>query len=139
MFSFSCVLNVCLIINNQKCTLQMENLKHFMSLTRQPGQLGFLEYTPAVVPSSSAAHSKHDRVSPDTVCYYGSDNTDSETTLQMRYAKLEVGQNKTWSKLVTKVGSIWVDLMHFLFKFFNLPTITKISFDSFDQFTHFFG
>ncbi|KAF5823647.1 hypothetical protein HanRHA438_Chr01g0041431 [Helianthus annuus] len=72
---------------------EMENLKRFVPLTRQPGQLGFLEYTPAVVPSSGAAHSKHDRVRPDTVCYYGSDNTDSETALQFSYAKLEVGQN----------------------------------------------
>ncbi|KAJ0792646.1 putative transcription factor, K-box [Helianthus annuus] len=119
--------------------IAMENLKRFIPLTRQPGQLGFVEYTPPAVPSNSAAHSKHDRVSPDTVCYYGSDNTDSETALQLRYAKLEVGQNKPWSKLVTKLGSIWVDLMHFLFKFFDLLTFTKISFDSFDQFTHFFG
>ncbi|MFS7905814.1 putative transcription factor MADS-MIKC family [Helianthus anomalus] len=63
---------------------EMENLKRFIPLTRQPGQLGFLEYAPPAVPSSSAAHSKHDRVSPDTVCYYGSDNTDSETALQLR-------------------------------------------------------
>ncbi|KAJ0809963.1 putative transcription factor, K-box [Helianthus annuus] len=63
---------------------EMENLKRFIPLTRQPGQLGFVEYTPPAVPTSSAAHSKHDRVSPDTVCYYGSDNTDSETALQLR-------------------------------------------------------
>ncbi|MFS7911551.1 hypothetical protein Hanom_Chr02g00119501 [Helianthus anomalus] len=89
----SFLLNVCLIFNNLKCMMQMENLKRFVPLTRQPGQLGFLEYTHAVVPSSGAAHSKHDRVRPDTICYYGSDNTDSETTLQFSYAKLEVGQN----------------------------------------------
>ncbi|KAJ0786106.1 hypothetical protein HanOQP8_Chr02g0051381 [Helianthus annuus] len=31
-----------------ECMLQMENLKRFIPLTRQPGQLGFLEYTPTV-------------------------------------------------------------------------------------------
>ncbi|XP_022012588.1 uncharacterized protein LOC110912215 [Helianthus annuus] len=35
--------------------------------------------------NSSAAHSKHDRVLPDTVCYYGSDDTDSETTLHLKF------------------------------------------------------
>lgn len=63
--------------------LQIEKLKRFVPITQQPPG-GFLEYTPAG-PSSSAGISKQDRgVSPDTVCYYGSDNTDSETALQLR-------------------------------------------------------
>ncbi|KAK9058087.1 hypothetical protein SSX86_022927 [Deinandra increscens subsp. villosa] len=64
---------------------EIEKLKRYIPLSEQPNQPGFLEYTPAAVPSSSTAGlSKHDRVSPDTVCYYGSDNTDSETALQLR-------------------------------------------------------
>nr|XP_043611161.1 MADS-box transcription factor 23 [Erigeron canadensis] len=64
---------------------EIEKLKQFLPLTQQPAPQGFIEYTPVVVPSSSAAgHSKDEQVSPDTVCYYGSDNTDSETALQLR-------------------------------------------------------
>ncbi|KAK1427744.1 hypothetical protein QVD17_16438 [Tagetes erecta] len=63
---------------------EIEKLKRFIPLGQQPSQPAFLEYPSAAVPSSSAVVSKHDRVSPDTVCYYGSDNTDSETALQLR-------------------------------------------------------
>ncbi|KAI7725720.1 hypothetical protein M8C21_029559 [Ambrosia artemisiifolia] len=72
-----------LAYENEVLRGEMEKLKRFIPLTHQPSQHGFLDYTPAF-PSSSAAHSKHDRQSPDTVCYYGSDNTDSETALQLR-------------------------------------------------------
>ncbi|KAI3827006.1 hypothetical protein L1987_01067 [Smallanthus sonchifolius] len=63
---------------------EIEKLKRFIPFSQQPSQPGFIEYTPAPVPSSSVGLSKHDRLSPDTVCYYGSDNTDSETALQLR-------------------------------------------------------
>ncbi|XP_076887921.1 MADS-box transcription factor 23-like [Bidens hawaiensis] len=63
---------------------EVEKLKRFLPLSQQPSQQGFLPYTPAAVPSSSAGHSKHNQVSPDTVCYYGSDNIDSEAALQLR-------------------------------------------------------
>ncbi|XP_024984059.1 MADS-box transcription factor 23 [Cynara cardunculus var. scolymus] len=64
---------------------EIDKLTRFIPLTQQPSQPGFLEYTPAAAgPSSSAGLSRQDRVSPDTVCYYGSDNTDSETALQLR-------------------------------------------------------
>ncbi|KAL8204326.1 hypothetical protein R6Q57_009949 [Mikania cordata] len=63
---------------------EIEKLKHFLPLSQQPYQPSSLEYTHAAVPSSSAGLSKNDRVSPDTVCYYGSDNADSDTALQLR-------------------------------------------------------
>ncbi|KAJ9558231.1 hypothetical protein OSB04_012845 [Centaurea solstitialis] len=71
---------------------EIDKLRQFIPLTQQLSQPGFLDYNhaaaasaAAAVPSSSAGASKQDRVSPDTVCYYGSDNTDSETALQLRY------------------------------------------------------
>lgn len=63
---------------------EIERLKRFIPQSEQPTQPGFLEYNPVAVPSSSAGPLKQDRLSPDTVCYYGSDNTDSETALQLR-------------------------------------------------------
>ncbi|GJT21727.1 agamous-like MADS-box protein AGL15 [Tanacetum coccineum] len=64
---------------------EIERLKRFIPQNEQPTQAGFLEYNPVTaVPSSSAGLLKQDRLSPDTVCYYGSDNTDSETALQLR-------------------------------------------------------
>lgn len=69
---------------NNVLRAEIEKLKCLIPFTQQPAQPGFLEYTPAAGPSTSAGVLKHDRVSPDTVCYYGSDNTDSETALQLR-------------------------------------------------------
>ncbi|KAI3739166.1 hypothetical protein L2E82_29563 [Cichorium intybus] len=63
---------------------EIDKLRRYIPLALPPAQPPFLEQTQAAAPSSSAGLSKHDRVSPDTVCYYGSDNTDSETALQLR-------------------------------------------------------
>ncbi|KAL4561972.1 hypothetical protein LXL04_034158 [Taraxacum kok-saghyz] len=63
---------------------EIDKLRRFIPLALPPGQPPFLDHPPMAAPSSSAGLSKHDRVSPDTVCYYGSDNTDSETALQLR-------------------------------------------------------
>ncbi|PWA68761.1 agamous-like MADS-box protein AGL15 [Artemisia annua] len=74
---------------------EIERLKRFIPQSEQPTQPGYLEYNPVTdVPSSSAGLLKQDRLSPDTVCYYGSDNTDSETALQLRLPCGDSGRTK---------------------------------------------
>ncbi|XP_071688106.1 MADS-box transcription factor 23-like [Rutidosis leptorrhynchoides] len=83
---------------------EIKKLRQLLPFAQQPTQSGFIEFTPATVPTTSdAGHSKHDQVSPDTVCYYGSDNTDSETALQLR---LECGDHSKKDAVLPKRENI---------------------------------